>query len=349
LIIDTHAHFVPPALLDDIKAQRRLFPSLQTKEEKGQLCFSFAGSGMTRPVMALLSDIEKRSAWMTDQLIDRQVVGGWLDSFGYELPAEEGADWSRFYNEHLLKGVTALPSLVPLATVPMQCGKHAATVLEEALNAGFHGAMIGTQPKGLGGNLDDPDLTPFWEAADAHKAPLFIHPMYGVDDDRLRAYGLVNALGRVTDTSIAVARLLFSGHLLKYSGVRLVLAHGGAALPMVFGRLAKAYAAHPAGSCDPTESFKQLYFDTVVFDVNALRLVIATAGADKVMLGTDYPFPIGDWEPTAIVEGLYVTAPERDAIAGDTAAALFNIEQAARRERQTTTQQILSTHQGPRA
>jgi aminocarboxymuconate-semialdehyde decarboxylase len=145
LIIDTHAHFVPPALLDDIKTQRRLFPSLKTREEKGQLCFSFAGAEMTRPVMPLLSDVDKRRDWMAEQFIDRQVVGGWLDSLGYELPAEEGADWSRFYNAHLLKGVNALPSLVPLATVPMQSGQHAATVLEEAMKAGFHGAMIGTQ------------------------------------------------------------------------------------------------------------------------------------------------------------------------------------------------------------
>jgi aminocarboxymuconate-semialdehyde decarboxylase len=323
LIIDTHAHFVPPALVADVKAQKRMFPSLKTKEVKGQLCFSFAGAEMTRPVMPLLSDTEKRGAWMAEQDIDRQVVGGWLDSFGYELPADEGADWSRFYNEHLLAGVKALPALVPLATVPMQSGKHAATVLEEALNAGFHGAMIGTQPKGLGGVLDDPDLTPFWEVAHARKATLFIHPMYGCDDERLRDYGLVNALGRITDTSTAVARLMYSGHLIDYSGATLVLAHGGAALPMVLGRLAKAYAAQPA---DPAESFRRLYFDTVVFDVNALRLVCAMAGAEKVVLGTDYPFPIGDFEPMAIVNALYVTDDECAAIAGATAMRLFDIE-----------------------
>jgi len=256
-------------------------------------------------------------------------VGGWLDSFGYELPADEGADWSRFYNEHLLAGVKALPALVPLATVPMQSGKHAAMVLEEALNAGFHGAMIGTQPKGLGGVLDDPDLTPFWEVAHARKATLFIHPMYGCDDERLRDYGLVNALGRITDTSTAVARLMYSGHLIDYSGATLVLAHGGAALPMVLGRLAKSYAAQPAGSADPAESFRRLYFDTVVFDVNALRLVCAMAGAEKVVLGTDYPFPIGDFEPMAVVNALYVTDEEYAAIAGTTAMRLFNIEAVA--------------------
>ncbi len=329
MIIDSHAHFVPPALLADIKAQRRTFPSIKTKEEKGQLCFSFAGSEMTRPVMPRLSDLARRRAWMAEQFIDCQVVGGWLDSFGYELPAAEGADWSRFYNEHLMNGVKALPSLVPLATVPLQSGVHAAKVLEEAFKMGFRGAMIGTQPKGLGGNLDDPTLTPFWEAAHALKATLFVHPMYGVDDDRLRAYGLVNALGRVTDTTISVARLLHSGHLIQYSGSRLVLSHGGGALPMVLGRLAKAHSAHPASPVDPTESFRRVYLDTVVFDGNALRLAIAIAGFDKVVLGTDYPFPIGDFEPISILDGLYLNDNERAAIAGHTAADLFKIVETA--------------------
>jgi aminocarboxymuconate-semialdehyde decarboxylase len=328
VIIDTHAHFVPRSLLDEVKTQRRLFPSLKTREENGQLCFSFAGAEMTRPTMPLLSDVERRKAWMAAQAIDRQVVGGWLDSFGYELPAAEGADWSRFYNEHLINGVKALPTLVPLATVPMQSGMHAARVLDEALDMGFHGAMIGTQPKGLGGMLDDPDLTPFWEAAHSRGATLFVHPMYGCDDDRLRAYGLVNAIGRITDTSIAIARLLYSGHLLKYSDVRLVLAHGGAALPFVLGRLKRSHTALPAPA-DPAESFAKLYFDSVVFDVRALRLLLTVAGNDKVVLGSDYPFPIGDWEPVKIIDALGLGEAERSAIVGATAARLFNVKDAA--------------------
>ena len=152
---------------------------------------------MTRPIMPLLSDVDKRRAWMAAQGIDRQVVGGWLDSFGYELPPDEGADWSRFYNEHLIKGVKALPGSGAARHRADAERRACRRVLEEALDAGFHGAMIGTQPKGLGGVLDDPGLTPFWEAAHGRKATLFIHPMYGCDDERLRAYGLVNALGRL--------------------------------------------------------------------------------------------------------------------------------------------------------
>jgi len=165
------------------------------------------------------------------------VVGGWLDMFAYEIAAEEGADWSRFLNEHMLKAVKPLATFTPLATVPLQSGKLAARVLEEALDAGFHGAMVGTQPKGMGGALDDPDLEPFWEVASARKATLFVHPMFACGDDRLNDYDLVNAVGRISDTTHAVARLLYSGHLVRYPGVNLVIAHGGAALPYALGRL----------------------------------------------------------------------------------------------------------------
>ncbi|MGH3025913.1 MAG: amidohydrolase family protein, partial [Gaiellaceae bacterium] len=227
MIVDIHAHFVPYALLDALAA-KRLFPSVQTTGGPEALRLSFAGNAPTRPVSPRLADVGQRQQWLTDQRIDHQVVGGWLDMVGYELPPDEGADWCRFMNEQLLSAAAGLPSLAPLATVPLQSGKLAATVLEEALDAGFHGAMIGTQPKGTGGALDDPDLEPFWEVASARRATVFIHPMFACGDDRLNAYDLVNAVGRLTDTTTAIARLLFSGHVTRYAGVNLVISHAGA-------------------------------------------------------------------------------------------------------------------------
>ena len=261
--IDMHSHFVPQAQLEDLKT-RRDFPSVSVTIEKGGVCMSFAGGKPTRPVMPLMSDVAKRREWMASQKIDRQVVGGWLDMFAYELPPEEGADWSRYLNKHLLDGVKPLPELVPLATVPMQSGKLAAKVMHEALDQGFHGLMIGTQPKGLGGALDDADLDPFWAEASERKVTIILHPMFATGDNRLEDYGLVNAIGRVTDTTHAVARLLYSGHLFRYPGIKLVLSHGGAAIPTVMGRLKKSYIGQPTPG-DPAEGFKKLYFDTVVF------------------------------------------------------------------------------------
>lgn len=325
MIIDTHAHFVPKGLLDTLRAERRLFPSVRLLAEGQGTRLAFAGQAPTRPVMPKLSDLAQRRQWLTSQRIDRQVVGGWLDMFGYELPAEEGADWCRFMNEHIRSGAAELAAFAPLASVPLQSGKLAARVLEEALDAGFHGAMIGTQPKGMGGALDDPDLDPFWEIAAARRATIFLHPMFACGDDRLADYDLVNAVGRLTDTTTAVARLLFSGHLARHAGVTLVVSHGGAALPYALGRLRRNYAAHPGKYADPLDGFRRLYFDTVLFEARALRFLCDTAGADKVMLGSDHPFPIGDSEPLRVIEETPLTEAERRAILGETAARIFRL------------------------
>lgn len=325
MIIDAHAHFVPPAFLEDMASQRRSFPSVKVTPENGSLRFAFAGNEPKRPVAKGMSDVEGRRRSLAALGIDKQVVGGWLDLFGYDMPADEGADWARYYNEHMLKGVAQLPFLVPLATVPLQSGKQAAKVLEEALDAGMHGAMIGTQPKGQTGVLDDPDLDPFWEVASARKATLLVHPTFGARDDRLRAYGMVSAVGRVTDTTIAISRLLYSGHLLRYPGVNLVISHGGAALAMVLGRLRRSFATAPAQNADPAEGFKRLYFDTIVYDDVTLRFVGELAGPDKLLMGTDQPFVIAEPEPIKFVDAGKFSAKDRAAILGGTAADLFRI------------------------
>jgi aminocarboxymuconate-semialdehyde decarboxylase len=329
MIVDAHAHFVPPALLEELKAQRRAFPSVKVAVEQGNVRLAFGGNEAKRPVPSGMPDAEGRLKWLKARGIDKQVVGGWLDMFGYDLPAEEGADWNRYLNEHMLRGVANRPFFVPLATVPLQSGKLAAKVLEEALDAGFHGAMIGTQPKGAAGVLDDPDLDPFWEAASARKATLFVHPTFGARDDRLKAYGLVSAVGRVTDTSIAVARLLFSGHLLRYPGVNLVLSHGGAALPMMLGRLRQSFATAPAQNSDPVEGFRRLYFDTVVYDARTVRYVAEMSAPDRLLMGTDLPFAIAEAEPVKLVDECGFAPAERAAIMGGTAASLFRIAPAA--------------------
>jgi aminocarboxymuconate-semialdehyde decarboxylase len=324
MIIDAHAHFVPQALLDDALKQRA-FPSVKVVTENGGTRFAFAGQEAKRPVPGGMSDVERRRKWLSDRGIDKQVVGGWLDMFGYDLPSDEGLEWNRFLNGHLLKATAQIPFLVPLATVPMQSGKLAAQALEEALGQGFHGAMIGTQPKGASGVLDDPDLDPFWEVASARKTTLFVHPTFGARDDRLKAYGLVSAVGRVTDTTLAVARLLYSGHLLRYPDVNLVISHGGAALPMVFGRLKRSFATTPAQNADPALGFHKLYFDSVVYDAPTVRFVCDMAGADRVLMGTDEPFAIAEQQPVKLIDSCNFSAAERQAILGGTAAKLFGI------------------------
>src|SRR5260370_23415557 len=183
----------------------------------------FAGQGPGRPIQPRVHDLAQRRDWLAQARVDHQLVGGWTDAYGYELPGAEGADWARFYNEHMRSDAAGLTALTPLAPVPLQDGLLAARVLEEALDAGFKGAMIATQPKGVGGNLDDPSLDSFWEVASARQAAIFLHPHYICGDERLADYDLVNAVGRLAHPTIAVARLLFSGHLTRFPGVSLLL------------------------------------------------------------------------------------------------------------------------------
>lgn len=325
MIVDTHAHFVPGPLLETLKTGPRLFPSVKVTAEGAGTKLAFAGGAPTRPVSPKLINLDHRRDWLAAQKIDCQLAGGWLDMFGYELPAAEGADWCRFINEHMLKAAAGMPALRPLACVPLQSGALAAVVLEEALAQGFKGVMIGTQPKGMGGTLDNPDLTPFWEAASAKQVAVFVHPMFVCGDDRLGVYDMVNAIGRLADTSVAITRLLYSGHLQKYDGVRLVISHGGGALPYALGRLQRNNTIHPNQYADALDAFRRLYFDTVLFDPRALRFLCDLAGADKVVLGSDHPFPIGDDTPTKIVTQTSLSDAERTLILGETAKRLFHL------------------------
>jgi aminocarboxymuconate-semialdehyde decarboxylase len=325
VIVDTHAHYVPQRLLDALKTRIGAFPNVELTHQGDAWKLAFAGGPPTRPISPGLRDAEKRQQWMTTNGIDCQVCGGWLDSFGYELPPDEGAAWSRFLNEHLLAATEGKRHLGALATVPLQSGRLAAEVLREAMKAGFSGAMIGTQPKGSSGNLDDPDLDPFWQAAAELEATLYLHPMFGCGDARLNDYDMINAVGRGVDTTTAVSRLLFSGHFAKYAGMTMVLSHGGGAIPYMMGRLERNCAIHPGEYASAADGFRRLYFDSVLFDPAALEFLCRKAGAGRIVLGSDYPFPIGDLEPCKIVRNAALSEAERGLILGETAARLFRL------------------------
>src|SRR5215831_20128589 len=167
MIVDCHAHLVPPDLLAAIRKDAAKFPNVRQIEDGGALALAFSGGKPTRPVSKPLSDIGGRVAWMQQRGIDKQVVGGWVDMFGYEIAGAEGEAWSRLINDALLGAAKAEPRFVPLATVPLGDGARAAAVLKDAMAAGFAGVMIGTLPRGVGSTLDHADLDPFWQAADA--------------------------------------------------------------------------------------------------------------------------------------------------------------------------------------
>ena len=324
MIVDCHAHLVPPDLLAAIRKDAAKFPSLRLIEDAGSLSFAFAGGKPTRPVSKPLSDIPARLAWMAKNGIDKQVVGGWVDMFGYELPGPEAEAWSKLTNDALMAAAKTEPHFVPLASVPLGDSARAAGVLKAAMKAGFAGAMIGTLPRGVGSVLDAADLEPFWKAADETGAFIHIHPSFDAGDVRVNDFGLANGLGRVTDAMIAVARLISAGHVTKYKNAKIFAPLGGAGLPFVLGRLKRNHAITP-GIGDPVAALASIYTDTILHDVRVLKFVIEMMGTERLMMGSDMPFPIGDTEPAKIVTDAGLTAAQTASINGGLAARLLGI------------------------
>jgi aminocarboxymuconate-semialdehyde decarboxylase len=325
MIIDSHGHLVPPALLQTMKGNQSKFPSVRMIEEGASLAFSFSGNKPTRPVSKPLTDIAGRIAWMDQNRIDRQVVGGWVDSFGYEMPGDEGVLWSAMINDALLAVAKEHGRFVPLATVPLQDGARAAQVLRQVMADGFPGVMIGTLPRGVGSVLDTEDLDPFWKAADETGAAIHIHPSFDAGDHRVHDYGMANGVGRITDAMVAVSRLVYSGHIVKYRNAKVIVGMGGAGLPFIIGRLNRNAAITPnLGS--PEEALRHLYVDTILHDPRVLRFVAEIVGAERIMMGTDMPFPIGDDKPLEIVKAAGFCESEAKSINGGLAAQIFRIQ-----------------------
>ncbi len=325
MIVDAHAHLVPPDLLAAIRKHAAKFPNVRQIEADGGLALAFAGGKPTRPVSKPLSDIPARLSWMAKNGIDKQVVGGWVDMFGYELPGAESEAWSRLANDVMLAATKAELRFVPLATVPLGDGARAAAVLKDAMRAGFAGAMIGTLPRGVGSTLDATDLDLFWQAADETSAFIHIHPSFDAGDVRVNDFNLANGVGRITDAVVTMARLIAAGHVAKYKNAKFFAPMGAAALPFVLGRLKRNDAITP-GIGDPVEALARIYTDTILHDARVLKFVVEMMGTERLMLGSDMPFPIGDPEPTKIVAGAGLNAAQTASINGGLAAKLFRLQ-----------------------
>jgi aminocarboxymuconate-semialdehyde decarboxylase len=149
--------------------------------------------------------------------------------------------------------------------------------------------------------------------------------MFLCNEPRLADYDLINTVGRLADTTIAVGRLLSSGVLQRHPGLKLVLSHGGAALPLALGRFRRTYEAAGRKYADPDDGFARLFFDTCVYDADALAFLIARSSAERVMLGSDAPMSIAEQHPVRLVESVPLREAERAAILGGNARRVFRL------------------------
>jgi aminocarboxymuconate-semialdehyde decarboxylase len=329
-VIDAHAHLVPPRLGEALERARAKLPSISPRTgDDGKLYVAFPTLTDPRPVPPRVLSRDQSHEFMDAQGVDTQIVGIWADLFGYDLPPAEGAYWASMLNDMLLEEAAASGRMVALATLPLQDTAAAVKELERCLGLGYKGVTIGpsvgADANGASAQLDAERLGELWSALADQQVPVVLHPMFLTAEARIRDYGLPNTVGRPHDTNVAVARLLYSGRLAQHPDLRILLVHGGGGVPYLWGRLQRNAVIGPGELADPDAGLGTLWFDTVVYRPEALQFLLGFAGTERVLLGSDYPFPIMDPRPNEVVDRLDVPDATRAAIRSGNARALFGL------------------------
>jgi aminocarboxymuconate-semialdehyde decarboxylase len=272
-------------------------------------------------------DVERRLADMARYGFDRQLVAVSPQTVLYDKAPDVTLTASRIQNDAIAARVAAMPEkFLGLATVPLQAPAMAAAELERAMKGGgIVGAMLGTNIEGR--NLDWEELEPFWGKAEELGAVLLLHPLKVAGIDRQRSYYLQNFIGNPLDTTIAAACLVFGGVLERYPGLKIVLSHGGGFVPYQQARWIHGWAERAEAKVrlrgEPGPSIDRLIFDTILHDVAPLQFLVDLAGAERVMLGSDYPFDMGQYDLLEVIDGLRITAGDRETILAGAADRLI--------------------------
>jgi aminocarboxymuconate-semialdehyde decarboxylase len=327
--IDVHAHYVPPESLKMASVIGARHGLKMDKDGRGRAVVTRDGRPLLTQLKAEFFDLNLRFSIMDHQRVDMQVVSPASSYFFYWMPVEECLEYARWLNEQLADAVTKHPKrLVALASVPMQDAPTAARELERAMTKlGLRGAEIASNVNGR--YLDDPAFDSFWEAAQALGALVFVHPNQVVGAERMKDHNLSNLIGNPVDTSLTFAKLIFGGVLERFPKLKFLVAHGGGFLPYTWGRLERGYRIQDSTlakiSKPPSEYVRLLYFDTITHSRMALEYLIENFGAEHVLLGSDYPYDMGDPEPVTSLGAAGLGAAQFNRIAGDNVAKLLGI------------------------
>lgn len=326
MIIDIHNHFYPPAYLD----------ALTSKPTNVRVTFDAEGNpllhypGDYNIVVRGHRDIAYREQVLADAGVDRQVLTLTTPGTHIEAPGR-AVDLARLVNDAFAEIASRRGGrFSALATLPLNDPAASAAELERCVSAlGFAGAMLFSNVNGHA--LADRRFWPVYETADGLDAVLYIHPTHPVGVEAMTDYWLMPLVGFLFDTTLAAAKLIFSGVVERFPRIRWILGHLGGAIPYLAERLDRGF--HAFEECrrhiqKPPSLYlkRQFYYDTVNFDPGALGLAIDFAGADHLLAGSDYPHQIGSIRSMLTsIRSLPVPDTDKAAILGGNAANLLRL------------------------
>nr|WP_300779659.1 amidohydrolase family protein [Enhydrobacter sp.] len=327
-VIDIHCHILSPAAVE-LVAQAGLThdePQVRFSNEATRA----VNKAQAETVRPQLTSVERRLADMDKMGVDIQAISPAPPQYYYWTPPEVGRDVARLINDNIAATVAKHPDrLVGLGTVPMQAPEFAVAEMERLVRElGLRGVELCTNVAGA--ELSEEQFRPVFAKAEELGILIFLHPSGFTDGRRLAQHYFSNVIGNPLDSTVAVSHLIFAGVLDTYPGLKICVAHGGGFLPAYAGRMDHAHGAR--SDCrlciehKPSHYLKKMYFDTIVFEPGQLEYLVGTYGSDHILMGTDYPFDMGMYEPVQFVGDAKLTAADKAAILGGNAARLLKLK-----------------------
>jgi aminocarboxymuconate-semialdehyde decarboxylase len=300
-VIDVHAHVIVPEVYA-VAAEHNVFSELPTDpgvtdEMRGKIK---ERAGL---VLGRMSDLTDRVAKMDAMGVEVQVLSASLVHQGLEwADALTSLKLARTTNDWIAKAVATHPTrLIGLGTLPLHVPALAVTELERCLaGLGLRGVAISTTAAGM--ELGDNALRPFWAKAEELGAVVYIHPG-GNRDRRFKRFHLWNSVGQAFEEAMAISSLMYDGVLEQFPKLRICISHGGGYMPYYMGRIDRNYVEKANTrvnmSKPPIDYLRMLYFDSCVYERPVLQNLVDKVGADRVLLGSDYP--VGETKPVEFV------------------------------------------------
>lgn len=315
LKVDIHTHMLPERWPD--LRERYGYGGFVNIEHDGCGCADLLIDGKPfRKVKQNCWDPATRLAECDQFGINVQVLSTVPVMFSYGAKAEDGHDLARLLNDHMAGVVNANPArFVGLGTLPMQAPSLAVRELERCVKElGLSGVQIGTHVNDW--NLDAPELFEVFAAADELGAAVFVHPWDMMGKERMPKYWLPWLVGMPAESSLAICSMIFGGVFERLPNLRVAFAHGGGSFPGTIGRIAHGFQARPDlvavdNSTNPRDYLGRFWVDSLVHDPDMLRILLKLCGDDRVALGSDYPFPLGEHPPGKVIDGLMLESEVR--------------------------------------
>jgi aminocarboxymuconate-semialdehyde decarboxylase len=327
--IDTHNHFLPPSVIAAAERGERWNGIQFGRNALGRITSSIGEREQELPWPMPLETLDGRQKTMAARRVDHHVLSITPTMYWHNLAPEHGRAIAQAVNEDLAKIIREHPGKFSgLGYLPLQDPAGSVKEVERGMKLGFQGFMVCTHVGGL--DWDDPALFPVLEAAAATGAIIYFHPSAGRANSWLKKYHLRNLIGNPLETTVTLASLIFGGIFDKLPDLKTCYSHAGGYGVLGIGRFDHGHEVRPEASgieALPSDYVRRIWVDTITHSERTLRYIVDTVGADRVVLGSDYPADMGEPHPVDFIESCdSLSATEKTAILGGNAAKLFKIE-----------------------